>query len=50
VRVTRDLQAADLEIPNDQPYGWDRTHHGEHLTELLADMQLVARADPEASW
>ncbi len=48
--VRRDLENAGLTLPDDPPYSWDRTHHGEHLTELLADMQLVARADPEASW
>ena len=45
------LEASGLRIP--QPLGSpirSRHEHTSHLVELLADMQRVARADPQAEW
>jgi ring-1,2-phenylacetyl-CoA epoxidase subunit PaaC len=49
------LAAARLDAPKDaqptQPVGGGRSgEHTEHLTELLAELQGVARSDPEAKW
>jgi ring-1,2-phenylacetyl-CoA epoxidase subunit PaaC len=47
------LDAARLDAPADGTAGADGGRdgrHTEHLTELLAELQSVARADPEATW
>ncbi|MEM7347218.1 MAG: 1,2-phenylacetyl-CoA epoxidase subunit PaaC [Chloroflexota bacterium] len=45
------LSACNLTTPSDTPpVQDDRTSHTEHLTELLGDMQQVARWDPEGDW
>lgn len=48
------LQQANLIIPDasphDAPLLAQRSQHSEHLTALLADLQQVARLDPEAEW
>ncbi len=45
------LDAAELTIPDDSPLvEVDRSQHSEHLTALLADMQKVARWEPEGDW
>jgi len=47
------LDAAGLEPPHPAergPYRGRAGEHTEHLTELLAELQSVARADPEATW
>ncbi len=49
--TTTHLTQAGLTIPIDNtPPITDRTHHTEHLTHLLAEMQSVARQYPEAKW
>ena len=45
------LQTCDLQVDEqmkDQPAG--RDVHTEHLLGLVAELQQVARTDPEASW
>jgi ring-1,2-phenylacetyl-CoA epoxidase subunit PaaC len=45
------LTDSGLTIPDDDtPFGNDRSQHTTHLTELLHDMQLVARLDAAAKW
>ena len=45
------LTNAGLIIPdNDQPPTRSRAEHTPHLSRLLAEMQMVARLDPEAAW
>ncbi|WP_042371145.1 1,2-phenylacetyl-CoA epoxidase subunit PaaC [Streptacidiphilus neutrinimicus] len=47
------LDAARLEAPAETPVSMGRGRdgqHTEHLAELLAELQSVARADPEATW
>lgn len=45
------LQAANLQIPaNSHPPCAQRSQHTPHLEALLAEMQSVARLDPEAKW
>lgn len=45
------LAEAGLTPPKAAPvYGGRRGQHTPHLAALLADMQLVFRSDPEASW
>lgn len=45
------LQDAGLTIPdNDAPKLTDRSQHTEHLVDLLGEMQMVARLDPQAEW
>ena len=45
------LNASDLTIPNDlNPVTVGREQHTPHLAALLADMQMVARAYPDADW
>ncbi|HET7009648.1 MAG TPA: 1,2-phenylacetyl-CoA epoxidase subunit PaaC [Anaerolineales bacterium] len=49
--VVSQLEKADLARPKAvQPTGFDRTHHTPHLTESLAEMQSVARLEPEGVW
>jgi len=49
--VTRHLEESGLRIPDDsRPAATDRAGHTEHLPALLAEMQGVARLDPEAKW
>lgn len=43
------LQACGLTIPSDA-LTVGREHHTAHLPALLADMQQVARTDPQADW
>ena len=45
------LQDVGLTIPdNDTPKLTDRSQHTEHLVDLLGEMQMVARLDPQAEW
>lgn len=44
------LAACGLTLPTAAPVTAARTAHTPHLTALLADMQSVARSDPEATW
>ena len=46
------LAAAQLEAPADQRpiLGGRRGHHSEHLGHLVAEMQFLSRAYPDASW
>ncbi len=45
------LTACSLTIPtNDMPPTTNRTVHSEHLAPLLADLQKVARLEPNAEW
>ena len=44
------LEESELNIPDVAPLQSPRTVHTHHLDALLADMQLVARADREATW
>ncbi|NOX63118.1 MAG: phenylacetate-CoA oxygenase subunit PaaC [Chloroflexi bacterium] len=44
------LQESDLTVPEVEPIYAERHHHTEHLVDLLADMQMVARSLPEAVW
>ncbi len=44
------LKNADLTPPDVEPIYAHRHHHTEHLVDLLADMQLVARSIPNAVW
>ncbi len=44
------LEASGLVVPDTAPIDAPRTVHTAHLDALLADMQLVARSDPEATW
>ncbi len=44
------LEESELTIPNEAMLQLSRTEHTPHLDSLLAEMQLVARADPHASW
>lgn len=48
--VTAALKAASLAIPDAAPAPGSRGEHSEHLAPLLADMQTVARLEPEANW
>lgn len=48
--VLSHLAASNLKIPDTPALELPRTEHSEHLTDLLADMQQVARWDPEAEW
>ncbi len=49
--VTPHLADAELTTPDATGTATSHRHeHTEHLTALLADMQLVARADPDAVW
>lgn len=50
-RVSAHLTAAELELPETRPTSEDgRTAHNVHLTNLLNEMQKVARLDPDAEW
>ncbi len=49
-RVTPALTAAELTPPTLGGTDLRRDQHSPHLTELLAELQSVARADPEAEW
>jgi len=50
-RVTSHLADAGLTIPADAvPPAESRSIHSDHLAELLAEMQKVARLDPVAEW
>jgi ring-1,2-phenylacetyl-CoA epoxidase subunit PaaC len=46
------FERAGLEIPGDDwmPTGGRAGQHGERLSYILAEMQVVARSDPEAVW
>jgi ring-1,2-phenylacetyl-CoA epoxidase subunit PaaC len=51
-RVDEDLRLATLTRPPAQPYPWHgkRGVHTEHLSHLLAEMQHLQRAYPDARW
>ena len=50
-RIRPFLTAANLTVPNGNiPSTTSRADHTPHLTALLADMQKVARINPEAVW
>lgn len=45
------LATVDLQVPNvNRPPGQSREQHSRYLPELLADLQEVARLDPDARW
>ncbi len=44
------LAQADLAVPDTPALPITRREHTEALIDLLADMQMVARSDPEAVW
>lgn len=44
------LQESGLLIPSDRPLNSPRSNHTEHLTELLIEMQEVARLNPLVRW
>ncbi len=48
--VSRHLATVDLHPPTAPPVLVGRDEHTPHLIALLAEMQAVARADPEATW
>ena len=50
--LTRVLREATLERPRDRAMqrGGRTGHHTEHLGKMLAEMQVLARAHPEARW
>ena len=49
--VTPHLQASDLTLPTSHaPQATSRSEHTEHLTDLLADLQQVARLEPQGTW
>jgi ring-1,2-phenylacetyl-CoA epoxidase subunit PaaC len=51
VVVLPHLRSAGLQIPAVQnPPSGDRSQHTDHLPLLLAELQSVARSDPEAVW
>ena len=51
-RVDEILKQATLKKPADVPYAWHgkRGQHGEHLSRLLAEMQVMQRTYPGAKW
>ncbi len=51
-QVAATLAEATLERPRDRPWRWygKRGEHGEHLVRLLAQMQVLQRTHPGASW
>lgn len=48
--VLPELAAGRLSVPELQASTFHRTQHSPHLNELLNDLQLVARLDPQAEW
>ena len=49
--VTSHLKTSDLAIPtNHKPQATSRTQHTDYLSELLADLQQVARLEPQGTW
>ncbi|MCW5573599.1 MAG: phenylacetate-CoA oxygenase subunit PaaI, partial [Steroidobacteraceae bacterium] len=51
-RIDETLAEATLERPATPPWRWygKRGEHGEHLGRLLAEMQVLQRSHPGASW
>lgn len=51
-QVTRVLETATLTVPDDgfMQRGGREGRHTEHLGHLLAEMQIVARSFPGATW
>ena len=51
-RVDEVLKEATLKRPADVAYGWHgkRGQHSEHLSRLLAEMQIMQRTYPGAQW
>ena len=51
-RVEEVLQEATLKRPADVAYSWHgkRGQHSEHLSRLLAEMQIMQRTYPGAQW
>jgi ring-1,2-phenylacetyl-CoA epoxidase subunit PaaC len=44
------LEESDLHIPDGPQHQLERSQHSPHLKFLLAEMQSVARLDPQAEW
>jgi ring-1,2-phenylacetyl-CoA epoxidase subunit PaaC len=44
------LEECNLQLPRSEPGRLERSKHTPHLKSLLAEMQSVARLDPEARW
>ena len=44
------LAECELSLPQGQPLALDRQQHSQHLAVMLAEMQSVARLDPQAEW
>jgi ring-1,2-phenylacetyl-CoA epoxidase subunit PaaC len=51
-RIDAILAEATLKRPIDRPHSWHgkRGQHSEHLGYLLAEMQYLQRAYPDARW
>lgn len=50
-QVIADLEAANLKVPGKfVPVSRPRNQQTEHLMDLLGELQMVARANPEARW
>ena len=48
--VIPNLQQADLIVPENESAAPGRDEHTQYLEDLLKDMQVVARLDPQAVW
>ena len=48
--IIPNLQQADLILPENGTAVPGRDEHTQHLVDLLKDMQVVARLDPQAEW
>ncbi len=48
--VIPNLQQADLIVPENEIAASGRDEHTQYLDDLLKDMQVVARLDPQAEW
>ncbi|MEZ4631045.1 MAG: 1,2-phenylacetyl-CoA epoxidase subunit PaaC [Deinococcales bacterium] len=46
--ISHKLQSLNLSLPSSDTYPKNRSEHSPHLAEHLAEMQIVARHDPEA--
>ncbi len=44
------LQDSGLRVPEERPISSSRSDHTEHLTDLLTEMQEIARLNPLAQW
>jgi ring-1,2-phenylacetyl-CoA epoxidase subunit PaaC len=49
-RVRRELEAAGLAIPDLPMHTLDRDLQSGYIVDILAELQQVARLDPQAEW